>query len=157
MDHQLIGVLFLSLSHLYLFLLFLNLWLLSDVCLSVCLSVSIFCLSVYKSVEVCLAIQFSFYLSIHLTICPSIFLSICLFCLSDHWSVWLSVFGYVCLICLSVHLSILGSLKSKYKIKAIFYMLFSKAFMSKKIYQKNIKIGKRKLRHKMIKQEIVWI
>lgn len=154
MDHQLIGVLFLSLSHIYLFLLFLNLWLLSDVCLSVC---QYFCLSVYQSVEVCLAIQFSFYLSIHLTICPSIFLSICLFCLSDHWSVWLSVFGYVCLICLSVHLSILGSLKSKYKIKAIFYMLFSKAFMSKKIYQKNIKIGKRKLRHKMIKQEIVWI
>ena len=133
MDHQLIGVLFLSLSHLYLFLLFLNLWLLSDVCLSVCLSVfQYFCLSVYQSVEVCLAIQFSFYLSIHQTICPSIRLSICLFCLSDHWSVWLSVFGYVCLICLSVHLSILGSLKSKYKIKAIFYMLFSKAFMSKK-------------------------
>ena len=154
MDHQLIGVLFLSLSRLYLFLLFLNLWLLSDVCLSVC---QYFCLSVYQSVEVCLAIQFSFYLSIQLTICPSIFLSICLFCLSDHWSVWLSVFGYVCLICLSVHLSILGSLKSKYKIKAIFYMIFSKAFMSKKIYQKNIKIGKRKLRHKMIKQEIVLI
>ena len=133
MDHQLIGVLFHSLSHLYLFLLSLNLWLLSDVCLSVGLSVSIF---VYLSISLLKSVWPFNSLFIcpfnWLSALPSVYLSICLFCLSDHWSVWLSVFGYVCLICLSVHLSILGSLKSKYKIKAIFYMLFSKAFMSKK-------------------------
>ena len=147
MDHQLIGVLFLLLSHLYLFLLFLNLWLLSDVCLSVGLSVSIF---VYLSISLLKSVwPFN-----SLFICPFIWL----YALP---SFYLSVFSAFLTIglfdCLSLGPLIDFGLKSKYKIKAIFYMLFSKAFMSKKIYQKNIKIGKRKLRHKMIKQEIVLI
>ena len=151
MDHQLVGVLFLSLSHLYLFLLFLNLWLLSDVCLSVC---QYFCLSVYQSVEVCLAIQFSFYLSIHLTICPSI-------CLSIYLS-FLPFWPLVCLtVCLWVRLSNLsfcplinfGLFEIKIQDQGHFLYAFLKSFHVKK----NIKIGKRKLRHKMIKQEIVLI
>ena len=87
MDHQLIGVLFLSLSHLYLFLLFLNLWLLSDVCLSVCLSVFLsICLSVCWSLSghsiVFLSVHSTDYLPFHLSIYLSFLPSWPLVCLT---------------------------------------------------------------------------
>ena len=151
MDHQLIGVLFLSLSHLYLFIpsFLKSVTFLRP--LSVCLSVSIF---VYLSISLLRSVwPFN-----SLFICPFIWLSALPSFYLSVFSAFLAIGLFDCLsLGASVHLSILGPLKSKYKIKAIFYMLFSKAFMSKKIYQKNIKIGKRKLRHKMIKQKIVLI
>ena len=151
MDHQLIGVLFLSLSHLYLFLLFLNLWLLSDVCLFVCLSV---------------------FLSICLSVCWGLSGHSILF-LSDHssdylpfhLSIYLSFLPFWPLVCLTVCLWVrlynlsfcplidFGLFKNKNTRSRPFFICFSQKLSC----QKNIKIGERKLRHKMIKQEIVLI
>lgn len=145
MDHQLIGVLFLSLSHLYLFLLFLNLWLLSDVCLSVGLSVSIF---VYLSISLLKSVwPFN-----SLFICPFIWL----YALP---SFYLSVFSAFLTIglfdCLSLGPLIDFGLKSKYKIKAIF-ICFSQKLSCQKNISKKFQ-NRETLRHKMIKQEIVLI
>lgn len=133
MDHQLIGVLFLSLSHLYLFLLFLNLWLFSDVCLSVCLSVSIF---VYLSISLLRSVwPFN-----SLFICSFIWLSA-----PFHLSIYLSFLPFwplVCLtVCLWVRLSNLsfcplinfGLFKIKIQDQGHFLYAFLKSFHVKKI------------------------
>ena len=131
MDHQLIGVLFLSLSHLYLFLLFLNLWLLSDVCLSVCLSVFLsICLSVCWGLSghsvLFLSVHSSDYLPFHL----SIYLS------------FLPFWPLVCLtVCLWVRLSNLsfcplinfGLFEIKIQDQGHFLYAFLKSFHVKKI------------------------
>ena len=131
MDHQLIGVLFLSLSHLYLFLLFLNLWLLSDVCLFVCLSV---------------------FLSICLSVCWGLSGHSILF-LSDHssdylpfhLSIYLSFLPFWPLVCLTVCLWVrlynlsfcplidFGLFKIKIQDQGHFLYAFLKSFHVKKI------------------------
>ena len=143
MDHQLIGVLFLSLSHLYLFLLFLNLWLLSDVCLSVCLSVGL---------SVCWSVCLSVFLSICLSVCWGLSGHSVLFLsvhssdyLPFHLSIYLSFLPFWPLVrltvCLWVRLSNLsfcplidfGLFKIKLQDQGHFLYAFLKSFHVKKI------------------------